>query len=80
MGGHRKVLLEPHRDLVLARLAASPDMTMRMLVADLAEHGVVTSTVSVWRLVRSAGITFKKNSVRRRAREARDSAQTGAVA
>ena len=71
MGGHRKVLLEPHRDLVLARLAASPDMTMRMLVADLAEHGVMTSTVSVWRLVRSAGITFKKNSVRRGARERR---------
>ena len=35
-------------------------MTMRMLVADLADHGVVTSTVSVWRLVRSAGITLKK--------------------
>ena len=34
MGGHRKVLLEPHRDLVLALLDASPDMTMRMLVTE----------------------------------------------
>jgi hypothetical protein len=57
MGGHHKVLLEPRRDLVLARLAASPDITMRMPVADLAEHGVVTSTVAVWRVVRSAGVT-----------------------
>ncbi len=47
MGGHRKVLLEPHRELVLVLLDASPDMTMNMLVADLAEHGVMTSTVSV---------------------------------
>jgi transposase len=80
MGGHRKVLLEPHRAFVLERLAASPDMTMKMLVADLAAHGIVTSTVSVWRLVRSAGMTFKKNAVRRRARAASDRAKTGAVA
>jgi transposase len=80
MGGHRKVLLEPHRELVLALLDASPDMTMAMLVADLAEHGVVTSTVSVWRLVRSAGKTFKKNSIRRRARAASDRAKASAVA
>ena len=80
MGGHRKVLLEPHRELVLSLLDASPDMTMRMLVADLAGHGIVTSTVSVWRLVRSAGKTFKKNSVRRRARAASDRAKASAVA
>lgn len=80
MGGHRKVLLEPHRALVLERLASSPDMTMRMLVDELASYGIVTSTVSVWRLVRSAGITFKKNSVRRRARAASDQAQARAMA
>lgn len=80
MGGHRKVLLEPHRAFVLERLAASPDMTMKMLVADLATHGIVTSAVSVWRLVRSSGITFKKNAVRRRARAASDRAQASAVA
>ncbi len=44
------MLLEPHRGLILALLDASPDMTMNMLVADLGEHGVMTSTVSVWRL------------------------------
>lgn len=80
MGGYRKVLLEPHRALVLERLAASPDMTMQMLVDELAELGISTSVVSVWRLVRSAGITFKKNSVRRRARAASDRAKAIAVA
>ena len=80
MGGYRKVLLEPHRELVLRLLAASPDMTMQMLVDELAEHGIATSVVSVWRLVRSAGVTFKKNSVRRRARAASDRAKAHAVA
>jgi transposase len=80
MGGYRKVLLEPHRALVLERLAASPDMTMRMLVDELAELGISTSAVSVWRLVRSAGITFKKNSVRRRARAASGRAKAGTMA
>lgn len=31
-----------------------------MLVAELAEQGITTSTVSVWRLVRSEGLRFKK--------------------
>ena len=79
MGGHRKVLLEPHRAVVLERLAASPDMTLQMLVAELGELGIKTSVVSVWRLVRSAGITFKKNSVRRRARAAGDRAKASAM-
>ena len=64
MGGHRKRVLEPHRALVLERLAAEPDLTIPALVAELAAQGVVTNRVTVWRLVRSAGMTFKKNAVR----------------
>jgi len=65
MGGHRRRLLEPHRALVIERLAAVPDLTLKALVAELAERGIATCPVSVWRLVRSAGMSFKKKSVRR---------------
>lgn len=64
MGGHRKRLLEPYRALVIGRLKAVPDLTLKALVAELGEHGVATCPASVWRLVRSEGMSFKKNSVR----------------
>lgn len=67
MGGYRRRLLEPHRELVLERMAAKPDMTIRDLVAELAEQGIQTTPVTAWRMVRSAGLRFKKNAVRRRA-------------
>lgn len=65
MGGHRKRLLEPHRALVIERLKAMPDLTLKALVAELAERGITTCPVSVWRLVRSEGMSFKKKPVRR---------------
>lgn len=65
MGGHRKRLLEPHRALVIERLTAVPDLTLKALVAELAERGITTCRVSVWRLVRSEGMSFKKKPVRR---------------
>jgi transposase len=65
MGGHRKRLLEPHRGLVIERLKAVPDLTLKALVAELAERGIATCPVSVWRLVRSEGMSFKKKPVRR---------------
>jgi transposase len=79
MGGHRKCLLEPYRALVLERLAAVPDLTVRALVIELAEHGVVTNPVSVWRLVRSEGMSFKKNAIRHRTRPASDRASAIAM-
>ena len=79
MGGHRKRLLEPYRALVIDRVRAVPDITLKALVAELAEQGVATSTVSVWRLVRSEGLRFKKNAVRRRAAAAEDCQAAGAV-
>ena len=79
MGGHRKRLLEPHRALVIERMKAVPDITLKALVAELAERGIQTSTVSVWRLVRSEGLRFKKKPVRRRAAATQDRAKAGAV-
>ncbi|OBX17639.1 transposase [Erythrobacter sp. QSSC1-22B] len=79
MGGHRKRLLEPHRALVIDRVKALPDITLKALVAELAEQGITTSTVSVWRLVRPEGLRFKKNAVRGRAAAAKDRAPARAV-
>src|SRR5690606_36315585 len=52
--------LAAERDWLLERLAAKPDATLRGLLTELGERGVVTSYGSVWRIVREAGITFKK--------------------
>ena len=79
MGGHRKSVLEPHRAYLIERLAAVPDLTMPALVAELALLGVVVHPVTVWRVVRSAGLRFKKNAVRHRAEPAADRAAAGAV-
>lgn len=79
MGGHRGRLLEQHRGLVIERMQAAPDMTLKALVAELADHGIATSMASVWRLVRSEGLRFKKNTVRRRTAAAEDRAPTRAV-
>ncbi|MEH2469625.1 transposase [Nitrobacteraceae bacterium AZCC 2161] len=57
------------REWLLARLEAVPDLTLRALVAELRERGVVTSYGSVWRTVRDARLSFKKKDpVRNRAR------------
>src|SRR5271156_6329680 len=59
--------LAPHRDWILGRLAQEQDLTMRALAIELGTRGIVTSECSVWRLVRDAGLSIKKNAVRRRA-------------
>ncbi|MDR7260378.1 transposase [Sphingomonas sp. BE270] len=64
---------------MIGRVKAVPDITLKALVAELAEQGIATSTVSVWRLVRSEGLRFKKNAVRRRAVAAEDRQAARAV-
>ena len=66
MGGRRVYSLAPQREWLLARLAGAPDLTLRALVVELGERGVVTSYGSVWRIVHAARMSFKKNSVRDR--------------
>lgn len=79
MGRQQPRSLASERDWVLARLAAVPDLTLRALVVELGERGVVTSYGSVWRIVHDADISFKKNSVRHRARSSRRGAKTLAM-
>jgi len=75
MGRKQPRSLAGEREWLLGRLEAVPDLTLRGLVAELRDRGVITSYGSVWRIVREAGVTFKKNTVRGRAAAAEDRAQ-----
>jgi transposase len=75
MGGHRPRILEGKRAWLVARLTEVPDLTLRALVAELQAQGVATNCVSVWRTVRRAGLSFKKNAVRHRAGPSRRGAK-----
>ena len=79
MGGNRLRSLAGERDWLLARLDAVPDLTLRALVVELSERGVVTSYGSVWRIVHDADVSFKKNSVRHRAGSSRRGTKAGAL-
>ncbi len=75
VGGRRPRSLATEREWLLARLEAVPDLTLRGLVSELRERGVMTSYGSVWRIVHDADLSFKKNSVRRRAGSTRHRTQ-----
>lgn len=51
MGRRQARSLAPQRRWLLARLEAAPDVTLRALVMELGERGVVTSYGLVWRIV-----------------------------
>lgn len=79
MGRGRPRSLAGERGWLMARLEAVPDLTLRGLVSELRERGVMTSYGSVWRIVHDAGISFKKNPVRHRARSPRRGAKARAL-
>jgi putative transposase len=64
MGGHRKSVLEPHRDFILARIDQTPHLTLHALKDELAARGVVVSHNAVWLFLRREGLSFKKNAAR----------------
>ncbi len=80
MGGRRRLVLLPERDWLLARLSAAPDLTVRGLQSELGERGVKVSYGAVWAFLAAEGLTFKKNSVRRRAGAARRRSQARPLA
>lgn len=68
MGGKRPYLLEAERGWLLARIEAKPDLTLHALLAELAgTRSVVVSCDTLWRFLKRAGVSFKKNAVRQRA-------------
>ena len=59
--------VQSEREWLLARIAEKPDLTLRAVVAELAERGTPASYGAVWRFFKHEGITFKKNTARQRA-------------
>ena len=64
MGGHRPYALAGEREWLLARVAAEPDLTLRALLAELADRGVKVSYFAVWHFFEHEGISFKKRMAR----------------
>lgn len=64
MGGHRKRVLDPHRDFIIERINQTPHLTLHELKDDLAARGVKVSHNAVWLFLRREGLRFKKNTVR----------------
>lgn len=64
MGGHRKRVLEPHRDFIVGRINQTPHLTLHGLKDELAARGVKVSHNAVWLFLRREGLSFKKNAVR----------------
>ena len=79
MGGYRPLALAGERDWLLARIAARPDLTLRALVAELAERGIVVSYFAVWHFFEREDISFKKKPARQRAGPTRRGAPTRAL-
>ncbi len=71
MGGRRAYALAGERDWLLRRLAETPDVTLRGLLAELAERGIVVSYYAVWHFFEHEGISFKKKPARQRTGPAR---------
>ena len=64
VGGHRKPVLGPHHDWLMARVAATPEVTVMALRDELRTLGIQVSHDTVWRYLRGAGLSFKKKRSR----------------
>ena len=67
MGGRRSKLLDGERDWLMARMAEKPDLTLAALLAEIHGRGQPVCLDTLWRFLRSCGLSFKKNHSRRRA-------------
>ncbi len=61
MGGHRRRVLEPHREFIVGRIDQEPHLTLHRLRDELAARGVRVSHSTVWLFLRREGLRFKKN-------------------
>jgi len=63
IGGHRKSILEPHRDFIIDQITRTPHLTLHGLKDILTAQGVGVSHNAVWHFLRREGLSFKKNTV-----------------
>jgi transposase len=66
MGGRRPYAVAGEREWLLARIVEEPDVTLRGLVAELAERGTKVSYYAVWHFFEHEGVSFKKKPARQR--------------
>jgi len=70
-GGFRHGKLGPHKDFILAAVAANSDITMPELAEELAKaKGVKADPSSLSKFLIASGLSFKKNSSGKRTRQA----------
>jgi transposase len=66
--GHSRSPLEMHRQWLIDLIAAEPDLTLQEIRARLRSQRKQKAGIgSIWRFFDRHGITFKKNTARRRA-------------
>lgn len=70
-GGHKTHKLAKHADKVQRLVAAEPDQTLAELQAKLAKDKILVSVSGLDRYLKAAGLTYKKNTVRNRAKARR---------
>ena len=63
--------LEEHAGLLLALIAAEPDLTLDEVGVRLGAQEITASRSAIWRFFDRRGISFKKNRARQRARTRR---------
>lgn len=79
MGGYApSKIVRAHRDWLIERTRTAA-FTLRGLVAELAERGLVVDYRTVWKFVHREGLSFKKNRTGQRARQTRRGPQAGSV-
>ena len=65
MGGHRRAILADERDWLHARISKpDSDITIRGLLSELADRGIVVSYGALWNFMHREGLSHKKNRVR----------------
>src|SRR6266852_4685240 len=65
VGGKRSPV-DAHKELLLALIAAEPDLTLEEIRGKLRQHGIVVSASMVWRFFDRHDISFKKKPARGR--------------
>jgi transposase len=63
--------LDEHAEFLLGLIVDQPDMTLDEIVAAMSRAGIEGSRTAVWRFYERHDISFKKNSVRNRAKARR---------
>ena len=67
MGGAPQALpCGAREEWVLTRIAEKPDLTLRAVLKELADRGLVVSYYALWHFLQHEGVTFKKKPSRLR--------------